>query len=56
MRKGKSPKKVKENLKDDKDERWYALFDKQTKVLEANQKNRKIILNFCQSPKLEDVS
>ena len=46
MRKGKSPKKVKGNLKDDKDERWYALFDKQTKVFGASQKNQENYFNF----------
>ena len=56
VRKGKSPKKVEGNLKDDKDECWYALFDKQTKVLEASQKNQENILHFCQSLKPEDVS
>ena len=33
-------KKRKGHLKDDKDEGWYELFDKQTKVLEASQKNQ----------------
>ena len=46
VRKGKSPKKVKGNLKDYKDERWYALFDKQTKVLEVSQKNKENYFKF----------
>lgn len=42
-------KKGNGRLKDDKDERWYELFDKQTKVLEASQKNQENYLIFCQS-------
>ena len=42
-------KKGKGHLNDDKDERWYKLFDKQTKVLEASQKNQENFLIFCQS-------
>lgn len=32
-----------------KDERWHELFDKQTKVLEASQKNQENYLIFCQA-------
>lgn len=42
-------KKGKGHLKDDKDEGWYELFDKQTKVLEASQKNQENYLIFCRS-------
>ena len=34
------------NLKGDKEQRWYQLFDKQTNVLEASQKNLEKYFKF----------
>lgn len=42
----KKEKKVMVNLKGDKEERWYQLFDKQTNVLEASQKNLEKYFKF----------
>ena len=46
VRKGKSSKKVKVNLKSDKEERWNELFDKQTNASEASQKNLEKYFKF----------
>lgn len=42
----KKEKKVMVNLKGDKEQRWYQLFDKQTNVLEASQKNLEKYFKF----------
>ena len=46
VRKGKSSKKVKVNLKSDKEKRWNELFDKQINALEASQKNLEKYFKF----------
>ena len=47
VKKGKSPKKGKGKLmKDEQDDRWCELFEKQTKILEASQKGQEHCFQF----------
>ena len=47
MKKGKSPKKAKGKVKkDEQDDRWFDLFEKQTKVLESSQRGQEHYFQF----------
>ena len=46
-KKGKSPKKAKGKVKkDEQDDRWFDLFEKQTKVLESSQRGQEHYFQF----------